>query len=68
MKMMWSGNMTLMTDKKEGTYSLDSIDVEKHAESALALKITNKGQRAKAIIPLSKQDCKRLVVELTQSL
>ena len=68
MKMMWSGNMTFMMDKKEGTYSLDSIDVEKHTENALALKITSKSQRAKAIIPLSRQECKTLVVELTQSL
>ena len=68
MKMMWSGNITLKVDEKEDTYLLDSIDVEKHAENALALKITTKGQRAKAIIPLSRQECKRIVAELTHSL
>ena len=68
MKMMWSGNITLKGDEKEDTYLLDSIDVEKHAENALALKITTEGQRAKVIIPLSRQECKSLVVELTHSL
>ena len=64
MKMMWSGNITLKVDEKEDTYLLDSIDVEKQAENALALKITTKGQRAKVIIPLSRQECKSLVAEL----
>lgn len=68
MKMMWSGNMTLKMDEKEDTYFLNSIDVEKQADNALALKITTKGQRAKVIVPLSRQECKRLVAELTQSL
>ena len=68
MKMMWSGNITLKMEEKEATYSLDSIEVKRHAKDALALEITSKGQRAKAIIPLSRQECKRLVAELTQSL
>jgi len=68
MKMMWSGNITLKMDEKEDTYLLDSIEVERYAKDALALKITTKRQRAKAVIPLSRQECKSLVVELTQSL
>ena len=68
MKMMWSGNITLKVDEKEDTYLLDSIEVKRYAKDALALEITTKGQRAKAVIPLSRQECKSLVVELTQSL
>ena len=68
MKMMWSGNITLKMDEKEDTYSLDSIEVKRHAKDTLALEITGKDQRAKAVIPLSRQECKSLVVELTQSL
>ena len=68
MKMMWSGNITLKMEEKEATYSLDSIEVKRHAKDALALEITSKGQRAKAIIPLSRQECKSLVAELTHSL
>ena len=68
MKMMWSGNITLKVDDKEETYLLDSIEVKQYAKDALALEITRKNQRAKAVIPLSRQECKSLVVELTQSL
>jgi len=68
MKMMWSGNITLKMDEKEDTYLLDSIEVKRYAKDALALEITSKRQRAKAVIPLSRQECKSLVVELTQSL
>jgi hypothetical protein len=68
MKMMWSGNVTLRMDEKEATYLLDSIEVKRHAKDALALEITGKEQRAKAVIPLSRQECKSLIAELTQSL
>ena len=68
MKMMWSGNITLKMEEKEATYSLDSIEVKRHAKDALALEITTKGRRAKAVIPLSRQECKSLVEELTHSL
>lgn len=68
MKMMWSGNITLKMDEKEATYLLDSIEVKRHAKDTLALEITGKDHRAKAVIPLSRQECKSLVVELTQSL
>lgn len=68
MKMIWSGNIKLKMGEKEGTYSLDSIEVKRYAKDAFALEITSKNQRAKAIIPLSRQECKSLVVELTQSL
>jgi len=66
--MMWSGKITLKMDDKEETYLLDSIEVKRYAKDALALEITSKNQRAKAVIPLSRQECKRLVAELTQNL
>jgi hypothetical protein len=65
---MWSGNITLKIDDKEDTYLLDSTEVKRYAKDAVALKITSKEQWIKAVIPLSRQECKRLVDELTQSL
>jgi hypothetical protein len=60
--------MIFEMDKKEYTYVPDSIEVERHTEDSISLKITSRGQRAQAVIPLSKQECKSLIAELTQSL
>jgi hypothetical protein len=68
MKINWSGNMTLKMEGKEGSYLLDSVDIEKNTLNTIILKINSKNERAKAVIPLSRQECKRLVGELIHSL
>jgi hypothetical protein len=68
MKINWSGNMTLKMGGKEESYLLDSIEVKQDTKNTLTLKITGKGEEAKVVIPLSQQECKRLVGELIQSI
>lgn len=60
--------MTLKMEGKEGSYPLDSVDIEKNTLNTIILKINSKHERAKAVIPLSQQECKRLIGELIQSL
>lgn len=60
--------MTLKMEGNEGSYLLDSVDIEKNTLNTIILKINSKNKRAKAVIPLSRQECKRLVGELIKSL
>lgn len=68
MKMRWSRNIQLKMDEKEDTYLPDSIEVERYADNSIVLEIISRGQRAKAVISLSRQECKSLLAELIQSL
>jgi hypothetical protein len=68
MQIMWSGNATIRTEEKEATYVLESIGIEHLEKDVLALKIAAKADKAVVEIPLSKQDCKKLVTELINNL
>lgn len=68
MKLNWSGNLILETDGKENTYMLESVDIEKNTLSDYVLKICGKENTARVIIPLSRQDAKKLIGELVRNL
>jgi len=68
MQLMWSGNITFKIEGKEVTYTLETIGVEQQGKDVLDLKITTRGDRAGVAIPLSRQDCKKLVGELIHNL
>jgi hypothetical protein len=68
MKLNWSGNLILEMNGKENTYLLDSIDMEKNTFSDYVLRICGKENSARVIIPLSRQDTKKLIVELVRNL
>ncbi len=68
MQIRWSGNITFRMEGKEVTYILETIGVEQQGRDVLNLKIATKGNRAGVEIPLSRQDCKKLVMELIHNL
>lgn len=68
MKLYWSGNLILETDGEEITYLLESVDIEKNTLSDCVIKICAKENSARMIIPLSRQDVKKLIGELVQNL
>jgi hypothetical protein len=68
MKLNWSGNLILEMNGKENTYLLESVDIEKNTLSDYVLRICGKENSAKVIIPLSRQDTKKLIGELVRSL
>jgi hypothetical protein len=68
MKINWSGNLTIQIDGVESSYFLDSVDIEKDTPSNILMKINCKDEKTKVIIPLSRQECKKLVGEFVQSL
>jgi len=66
--MKWAGNLTLKMDEKEDTYSPGSIEAERYAEDAIALKLSSSDNRGIVTVRLSKEECKNLINELTQRL
>jgi hypothetical protein len=68
MKIRWSDNIVLNMGNTEYSYVPDSIEIERYTEDSIALKIITRCQRANALIPLSKQECKRLIAELAEHL
>lgn len=68
MKLNWSGNLILEMNGKENTYMLESVDIEKNTLSDYVLKIYGKENSARVIIPLSRQDTKKLIAEIVRSL
>ena len=68
MKLNWSGNLILEINGKEESFRLESIDVEKNTSSGYEIKICGKDSSARVVIPLSRQDAKKLIMELTQRL
>jgi hypothetical protein len=68
MKINWSSNIIIKVDGKKRSYVLDSIAIGKNTLDSIILKIKSKDERAEAIIPLSRQECKRFAGELIQAL
>jgi hypothetical protein len=68
MQILWSGNVTFNIEGSEATYVLDTINIEQQGKDMFSIKITTREDEAEIIIPLSKQDCKRLISELVQNL
>jgi hypothetical protein len=68
MKFNWTGNLILEMEGNEHTYILNSVEVEKNTLNNYILKVYSKENSARVIIPLSRQDTKKLIGELVKSL
>jgi hypothetical protein len=68
MKLNWSGNLILEIDDNEHTCLLESVDIEKNTLSDYVLRICGKKNSARVIIPLSRQETKKLIEELVRGL
>ena len=62
---MKCGNIRLEMDGRMIIHTrVGSIEVDRYGDEAIALKVTSGGEKAKAVIRLSAQECKALVTEL----
>ena len=64
----WLGNITVILDGKENTFSSGNIKIERYNPQAISLEFKSADGRVTSIVRLTPKDCKELIFKLVQVL